>query len=61
MGFKKLPRKTVLMDDRGRITIPDYMREALKIDIPKGGSFPIEVEVVPNLENSKGLTLRKLY
>ena len=61
MVFEKLPRKTVLMDDRGRITVPDYMREAWKIDIPKGGSFPIEVEAYPNLEKIQSVILRKLY
>jgi len=61
MGDEKLPRKFVLMDDRGRITVPDYMREAWGVDIPKGGSFPIEVEAYPNLEKVKSIILRKLY
>lgn len=56
--MSRLPRKWVFMDEKGRITIPQYMREAL--DIPSDTkNYPMLVEAVPDLENCKGLMIRK--
>jgi len=30
----KLPRQTIWMDARGRIVVPDYMRDALELELP---------------------------
>ncbi len=30
----KLPRQTVWMDDRGRIVVPEYLREAVDLEVP---------------------------
>ena len=38
-----LPRKWVIMDPKGRITIPQYMREKLEMD----DSCPLLVELYP--------------
>ena len=46
------------MDDRGRITIPEYLRDAL--GIPKEpNNFPLIVEAYPNLKNCKTLFVKK--
>lgn len=59
MTFAKLPRQWVLMDDRGRLTVPGYMREALGLEVGKGGNAPVLIEVYPSLENCKALMLKK--
>lgn len=49
------------MDDRGRITVPDYLREAMEIEIRSGDSFPVIIEAYPSLEGCKTLFIKKLY
>jgi len=49
----QLPRQTIQVDDRGRITIPDYLRKAAKI---KNGGW-VTVHAEPNLKECKGLLL----
>lgn len=53
----RLPRQTVLMDKRGRLTIPEYLREAMGLE--KGVDAFVEVSAEPNVDNCKGLTLKK--
>lgn len=47
------------MDDRGRITIPGYMREALGVEIEKGSNAPVLIEAYPSLEDCKTLFIKK--
>lgn len=55
-----IPRKWVLMDGRGRITIPDYMREAL--GIPEDTrNFPLIIEAYPSLTECKTLFIKRGY
>jgi len=49
----KLPSQTIQVDSRGRITIPDYLRDAAKIK--NDGWVTIHAE--PNLKECKGLLL----
>jgi len=51
----ELPRATVWMDERGRITIPEYMRNASDLE---EGSW-VEIEAYPSLEECKSLLIRK--
>lgn len=51
--FQRLPRQTVWIDKRGRITIPAYLLEAAGI----GRKEWIEVEAYPSLEECKALLL----
>lgn len=30
----ELPRQTIWMDGRGRVVVPEYMREALGLEVP---------------------------
>jgi AbrB family looped-hinge helix DNA binding protein len=57
--FAPLPRQTIQVDSRGRITIPDYLREAANLE---PGSW-IEVAAYPELKDMKckGLTLRREF
>lgn len=55
--YSKLPRQTVWLDDRGRLTVPAYLLEAAKIEKP---SF-VTVEADPNLEGCKILILMRGY
>lgn len=54
-----LPRQTIQVDSRGRITIPEYLREAADLS---PGSW-VEVSAYPDLTDMKcrGLTLRKAF
>ena len=57
-GFSQLPRKWVLMDRKGRITIPAYMRKAL--GVPNDAeNYPLIIEAYPSLEECKALFLKK--
>ena len=59
MIIGKLPRKTILMDDRGRITVPDYMRKAMGMELRRGDSIPVTIEAYPNLEKCTALFIKK--
>ena len=51
----QLPRKTVYIDERGRVVIPSYLRKAIGVD----GPAYIDVEAYPNLEQCKALFIKK--
>jgi bifunctional DNA-binding transcriptional regulator/antitoxin component of YhaV-PrlF toxin-antitoxin module len=51
----ELPRATIWMDIRGRVTIPEYLRNALGLH--EGGW--IELEAYPSLDECKTLILKK--
>ncbi len=51
----KLPRKKVYMDDRGRVVIPEYLREAIGLEVPGW----VDVEAYPTLEQCKALFIKK--
>lgn len=53
--FQRLPRQTVWIDERGRVTIPAYLLKAVGIE----RSSWAELEAVPDLENCKTLRIRK--
>jgi len=55
--MKHLKRKWIVMDEKGRVTIPDYMRDAF--GLPKGEDFPLIIEAYPSLEDCKTLFLKK--
>jgi len=55
----ELPRRWVTMDDRGRVTLPKYLLEALGVDMDVAGNAVLLVEAVPSLENTKALMLKK--
>jgi len=38
-NIPELPRQTIRMDDRSRIVVPEYMREALGLEIPCWGGY----------------------
>ena len=59
MGKFDLPRKTVFVDDRGRLTIPPYMLKAMKIEIPKGGNYPVDLELYPDMEKPTTIFIKK--
>jgi len=46
------------MDKKGRVTIPEYMRDAF--GLVKGETQPIIVEVYPSLDNCKTIFLKKV-
>jgi len=57
-GSGQLPRKWVLMDRKGRITIPAYMRRAL--GVPEDAeNYPLLIEAYPSLEECKALFLKR--
>ena len=51
----ELPRATIWLDSRGRVTIPEYLRNALGLH--EGGW--IELEAYPSLDACKTLILKK--
>ena len=51
-----LRRKTVFVDSRGRMTVPEYMREAVGMATPGW----IELVAEPTLENCKGILILPL-
>jgi len=60
MGRKlqPLPRQRIQVDDRGRITLPEYLREASGIEKRSW----IEIEAYPDLSGMKckALTIKKV-
>lgn len=55
--MRKLPRKLVIMDPKGRITIPWYMRE--KWGLKKHEEAALMLEVYPHLKNIKSIIIKK--
>ena len=55
--LEKLPRKRVIMDRKGRLTIPDYMREAF--GLTKGEDAFLTIEAYPNLEECKTIFIKR--
>ena len=51
----KLPRQTIWMDERGRIVVPEYMRDALDLELPGW----IVIERYPTEGDCKTLFLKK--
>ena len=51
----KLPRQTVYMDERGRVVVPEYLRNALGLTTPCW----VEIERYPTEGECKSLILRK--
>lgn len=56
-----LPREWVLMDKRGRITVPKRFLEALKMNRENSNNIPLLIEAYPNLENTTCLIVKKGY
>jgi len=56
--FAPLPRQTVLVDERGRLTIPEYLRDAAGIE---PGSW-VQLDAYPDLVEMKckALTIKKV-
>ena len=59
--MKQLPRKWVLLDERGRITVPKYLLEALGIEKNNTVNYPLIIEAHPNLEECTVLSIKKGY
>jgi len=56
----KLRREWVIMDDRGRLTIPAHLRKALlkSRESPEAIGSSVLVEAYPTLEDCKSLILK---
>ena len=55
--MSNLPRKWVVMDKKGRITIPEYLRIAF--GLPEDEDYPLIIEAYPSLEECKTLFIKK--
>jgi len=55
----ELPRKWVLVDSRGRCTLPKYLLKAIGIDMDNIGNASLLVEAYPNLEKPSCLIVKK--
>ena len=55
--YAPLPRQIIQIDKRGRVTIPDYLREAAGLKLNSW----ITVEAYPDLEKCKVLTIKKAF
>ncbi len=51
----KLPRQTIWIDDRGRIVVPEYLRESCGLEVPGW----VVIERYPEEGECKSLFLRK--
>ena len=51
----ELPRQRVWMDDRGRVVVPDYMRDAIGLEVPGW----VVIERYPAEGECKTLFLKK--
>jgi len=51
----KLPRQTVWMDERGRVVVPEYLRDACGLEVPGW----VVIERYPEEGECKTLFLRK--
>lgn len=51
----ELPRRIIWIDDKGRIVIPLYMREAMRLDVPGW----VLIEMYPNMGDCKALFIKK--
>jgi len=51
----KLPRQRIYMDERGRIVVPEYLRDALGLEIPCW----IDIERYPIEGDCKTLFIKK--
>ena len=58
--MEKLPRKWVLMDKKGRVTIPQYLREAFGLP-DEVENIPLVIEAYPSLKECKTLFIKKGY
>lgn len=56
-----LPREWVVLDKRGRMTIPKRLLEALGLDRDKSPNMPLLIEAYPDLENTTCLFIKKGY
>ena len=54
-----MPRRWVTVDNRGRVTLPKYLLEAIGVDMKDAGNAVLLVEAYPSLEDAKVLTLKK--
>lgn len=52
----QLPRKTVYIDERGRVVIPKYLRKAIGVE----GAAYIEIEMYPLEGDTKALFIKKV-
>ena len=55
----EFPRKWILMDSRGRCTIPKHLLRALGIDMDTTENASLLVEAYPNLEKPTCLLVKK--
>ncbi|MBA7490013.1 hypothetical protein ES702_00547 [subsurface metagenome] len=55
--LRRLPRQTVWVDNKGRFTIPEYLREAAGINKESW----VEVEAYPELEKCKYLAIKRAF
>jgi len=57
--MEELPRKWVLVDNRGRCTLPKYLLKALGIDMDTIENASLLVEAYPALEKCTCLLVKK--
>ena len=55
----ELPRKWVLVDNRGRCTLPKYLLRALGIDMDEIENASLLVEAYPDLKKCTCLIVKK--
>ena len=53
--YQNLPRQTIWLDERGRLTVPAYLLEAAGIEKPGW----IEIEAYRSLEDCKALFIKR--